>query len=257
MNPARSKADPASDRPAGLDKPCRCPGLPEQARPEGSRGNQRHAARARINSRLTGRLTPARPVVATATRKLTSSGQGSHHALAERPLNPAQDRAAFEPPHSFKHGTQNSDARVAPNGRFEIVTMSRKGERQIFSPERVIGVDPLRAVSCHRPGREIPSNRDRLRPAQQSVVQHLWRGRPAARRVGSLDRAGHELEHDVRLLATIQPWRRIIALNRTATPPPWWKRAWAARSATARWQTMSNGSALVRNRPKAIPLSAT
>ena len=78
--------------------------------------------------------------------------QGSHHGLAERPLSAAQDRSAFEPPHSFKHGTQNSDARVAPNGRFEIVTMSRKGERQIFSPERVIGVDPLRQFLVTAPG---------------------------------------------------------------------------------------------------------
>lgn len=78
--------------------------------------------------------------------------QTSHHGLAERTLSPALDRTAFDPPHAFKHGTQDSDARVAPNGRYEIVTMSLKGERQVFSPERVIGVDPLRQFLVTAPG---------------------------------------------------------------------------------------------------------
>ena len=78
--------------------------------------------------------------------------QNSHHGLAERPLDPSLDRAAFDPPHSFKHGTQNSDARLAPNGRYEIVTMSLKGERQVFSPERILGVSPLRQCLVTAPG---------------------------------------------------------------------------------------------------------
>ncbi|MBI5388293.1 MAG: ammonia-forming cytochrome c nitrite reductase subunit c552 [Verrucomicrobia bacterium] len=67
-------------------------------------------------------------------------------------MNLSLDRAAFHPPHSFKHGTQSSDARMAPNGRYEIVTMSLKGERQVFSPERVIGVEPLRQFLVTAPG---------------------------------------------------------------------------------------------------------
>ncbi len=77
-------------------------------------------------------------------REAYAQWEGSHHALAERPLDPMRDRPMFDPPHTFKHGSQSSDIRVAPNGRFEMVTMSRSGERQVFSPERVIGVEPLR-----------------------------------------------------------------------------------------------------------------
>ena len=78
--------------------------------------------------------------------------RNSHHGQAERPLSAVEDRAAFDPPHAFKHGTQNSDARIAPNGRHEIVTMSLKGERQVFSPERVLGVNPLRQFLVSAPG---------------------------------------------------------------------------------------------------------
>jgi tetratricopeptide (TPR) repeat protein len=85
-------------------------------------------------------------------KEASDQWQTSHHALAERRFEPGRDRAAFDPPQSFKHGTQNSDVRVAPNGRCEIVTMSRTGDRSIFSPERVLGEDPLRQFLVTAPG---------------------------------------------------------------------------------------------------------
>jgi Flp pilus assembly protein TadD len=66
----------------------------------------------------------------------------SHHALAERPVQPALDRAAFEPARSVKHGTQTSEARVA-GGHFEVVTLGAEKRRQPHRAERAIGVDPL------------------------------------------------------------------------------------------------------------------
>ena len=78
--------------------------------------------------------------------------QSSHHGQAERLRNSELDRSAFDPPHAFKHGTQKTDARVAPNGRYEIATMSLQGHRDIFSPDRVIGVDPLRQFLVAAPG---------------------------------------------------------------------------------------------------------
>ncbi len=78
--------------------------------------------------------------------------QPSHHARAERPVDLVQDRSAFDPPHTFKHGTQVSDTRVTPGGRIEIVTMSRQGDRQVFGPERVIGVKPLQQFLVSAPG---------------------------------------------------------------------------------------------------------
>lgn len=69
--------------------------------------------------------------------------KNSHHALAERPLDPLIDRAAFEPARTFKHASQTSTAR-STDGRFEVVTLGREGKVQPHVVEGVIGVDPLR-----------------------------------------------------------------------------------------------------------------
>jgi predicted CXXCH cytochrome family protein len=69
--------------------------------------------------------------------------KNSHHALAERELNPAIDRIAFDPPRTFRHGTQTSQARVA-DGRFEVVTLGGEGKVKPYRVERVFGVEPLR-----------------------------------------------------------------------------------------------------------------
>src|SRR4051794_27200458 len=69
--------------------------------------------------------------------------QGSHHALAERPINAALDAAAFQPAQKVRHGSQTSELR-STNGRFHIATRGLGGGAQLFSAERVIGVDPLR-----------------------------------------------------------------------------------------------------------------
>jgi len=66
----------------------------------------------------------------------------SHHARAERPIEPALDTAAFQPPHRIVHGTQHSEARVT-NGQFQLVTQGLNGTNQPFDVARVIGVDPL------------------------------------------------------------------------------------------------------------------
>ncbi|MGC9036141.1 MAG: ammonia-forming cytochrome c nitrite reductase subunit c552 [Verrucomicrobiia bacterium] len=67
----------------------------------------------------------------------------SHHALAERELIPAIDRAAFEPPRKFKHGTQTSEARIN-QGIYEIITKGPDGVVKPFKVERVFAVSPLR-----------------------------------------------------------------------------------------------------------------
>jgi tetratricopeptide (TPR) repeat protein len=78
--------------------------------------------------------------------------KGSHHALAERRVDRINDQPSFQPPRTFKHGTQTTDTRVAGDGRFEIVTMSASGERQVFLPERVLGESPLRQFLVPAPG---------------------------------------------------------------------------------------------------------
>lgn len=69
--------------------------------------------------------------------------KGSHHGLAERPLDPQLDRAAFEPPREIKAGSQVSEARME-GGQFQLVTAGLRSPKETFAPARVIGVDPLR-----------------------------------------------------------------------------------------------------------------
>jgi len=67
---------------------------------------------------------------------------GSHHALAERAMDPALDDPAFTPPHPIHHGSQQSEARVV-DGKFQLVTQGLGKTNQPFDVARVIGVDPL------------------------------------------------------------------------------------------------------------------
>lgn len=69
--------------------------------------------------------------------------KGSHHALAERKIDPQLDHNVFEPPREIKTGTQVSEARTE-DGKFQLITAGLKSPREILTPDRVIGVDPLR-----------------------------------------------------------------------------------------------------------------
>jgi len=69
--------------------------------------------------------------------------RSSHHGLAERPVDPALDSAAFSGQPKIIHASQTSDVAIS-NGTFQIITAGLDGERRAFAPERVIGVDPLR-----------------------------------------------------------------------------------------------------------------
>jgi predicted CXXCH cytochrome family protein len=75
--------------------------------------------------------------------KAFNDWKGSHHGLAERKIDPALDRAAFEPPREIRTGTQVSEARTE-YGRFQLITAGLKSRQEILMPDRVIGVDPLR-----------------------------------------------------------------------------------------------------------------
>ena len=66
----------------------------------------------------------------------------SHHAMAERPIQTSLDSPAFEPTHPIKHGTQQSEARIA-EGKFQLVTQGLSKTNRPFEVARVIGVNPL------------------------------------------------------------------------------------------------------------------
>src|SRR6185503_4959233 len=69
--------------------------------------------------------------------------QNSHHGLAERQFDAAQDKYSFDPTRKIHHGTQDSEVRLS-NGKPQLVTAGLNGERKEFSIDRVIGVDPLK-----------------------------------------------------------------------------------------------------------------
>lgn len=75
----------------------------------------------------------------------------SHHAIAERPVQPLFDRTAFDPPRSFRHGRQTTEVAVV-NGRFQVRTTGLSGNAETFTVERVIGQDPLRQYLVAFPG---------------------------------------------------------------------------------------------------------
>ncbi|MFM8360284.1 MAG: ammonia-forming cytochrome c nitrite reductase subunit c552, partial [Verrucomicrobiota bacterium] len=69
--------------------------------------------------------------------------QDSHHALAERPWEPALDDAAFAPSaHRPAHLGAEPDR--GPDGQARIVTAGLDGRPRAFAVGRVIGHDPLR-----------------------------------------------------------------------------------------------------------------
>ena len=67
----------------------------------------------------------------------------SHHGLAERPLVPELDQAAFAPARTLEHGTQRSEIRTR-EGRPEVVTAGFGGKVEPYGIARVIGHDPIR-----------------------------------------------------------------------------------------------------------------
>ncbi len=67
---------------------------------------------------------------------------GSHHGLAERPVTTEADKAAFDPPKTFHHGTQTTTVQWQ-NGGAEITTPGFDNKTAAYHVERVIGTDPL------------------------------------------------------------------------------------------------------------------
>ncbi len=75
----------------------------------------------------------------------------SNHALAERPINQAMDRAAFDPERTIKHASQTSRVR-AHAGEWQIVTLGFHTNVEPNRVERVIGNDPVRQFLTPAPG---------------------------------------------------------------------------------------------------------
>jgi len=67
----------------------------------------------------------------------------SNHGLAERPVSPALDKLAFDPPRTFQHGTQSTEV-VFAAGHFGIRTLGFGSVISNYPVDRVIGNHPLR-----------------------------------------------------------------------------------------------------------------
>ena len=75
----------------------------------------------------------------------------SHHALAEREVRAQEDRPAFDPARSFRHGTQTTEV-AWTNGAAEVIAIGLSGKPEVHTPQRVIGEDPLRQFLVPFPG---------------------------------------------------------------------------------------------------------
>ena len=75
----------------------------------------------------------------------------SHHGLAERPLRPDLDQAAFMPARAFHHGSQTTEL-YATNGNYFITSLGLSGRPETHPAERVLGSDPLRQFLVTAPG---------------------------------------------------------------------------------------------------------
>ena len=75
----------------------------------------------------------------------------SHHALAERNVQPALDQSAFVLEWKIQTGTRSVD-RDKGSGEFLISAKDLSGNAQPHAARRVIGVDPLRQFLVDAPG---------------------------------------------------------------------------------------------------------
>jgi Flp pilus assembly protein TadD len=78
----------------------------------------------------------------------------SHHALAERSLNPLTENAAFVPSNSFKHGTQQTAFRKVGD-EYQVITTGLHGTNEIFPVARVLAENPLRQMLIPLPGGRV------------------------------------------------------------------------------------------------------
>jgi tetratricopeptide (TPR) repeat protein len=77
--------------------------------------------------------------------------KNSNHGLAERPVDSGQDRRAFDPARSFRHGTQTTTVNWSNNVP-EVASIGLSGRPETHSIARVIGNDPLRQFLVPLPG---------------------------------------------------------------------------------------------------------
>ena len=75
----------------------------------------------------------------------------SDHGLAERPLRPDMDQAAFIPARTFQLGSRPTEVH-ATNGNFYITSIGLSGKAETHQAVHVIGNDPLRQFLVAAPG---------------------------------------------------------------------------------------------------------
>ncbi|HET7624419.1 MAG TPA: hypothetical protein VFM25_04080, partial [Verrucomicrobiae bacterium] len=92
-------------------------------------------------------------------REEFNSWKTSHHALAERAIDPALDTAAFEPARTVSDGAEMQ----IKNGQFEFST-DIQGARKTFFIQRVIGHEPLRQFLVSFPGGRFQTLADSYDP---------------------------------------------------------------------------------------------
>ncbi len=75
----------------------------------------------------------------------------SHHAMAERQPSVQKDEAAFSPPRTFQHTSQQTTVR-GKNGHYEIIAAGLTGTNEGFPVQRILAENPLRQMLVAFPG---------------------------------------------------------------------------------------------------------
>jgi len=92
----------------------------------------------------------------------------SHHASAERLLQPATDQTAFNPSRSFRHGSATTTVLIQ-GGEYQIVTLGLESNLQPYRVERVIGSAPL--IQFLTP---FPGGRYQVQEASYDPKSNQW-----------------------------------------------------------------------------------
>ncbi len=91
---------------------------------------------------------------------------GSHHAKAQRPIDPELDGPAFDPAHTIAHGKESATAQVR-DGRFALTTTGPDGQPHDFEPVQALAVFPLWQYLIPFPGGRLQATELAWDPARK------------------------------------------------------------------------------------------
>ena len=107
----------------------------------------------------------------------------SHHAIANRLINPQIDPAAFTHGGTFSTNAAKTTLRNE-DGIATVAVVAANGTHSVYRPEAAIGVTPLVQYLLPFPGGRLQTLNLAFDPAKRGMVRHAGAGHPRCRRTG-------------------------------------------------------------------------